>query len=149
MKKVLALGAALSCMAVLNTAAAGANVEFLNSGKVVPKGLPLSEAVKVGETLYLSGQIGLKPGTMEVVKGGVQAETRQTMDNIKQVLELNDYAMSDVVKCTVILTDISQWSDFNKTYQSYFKAPFPARTVLGSNGLALGAQVEVECMAAK
>ncbi|MGI9279228.1 MAG: Rid family detoxifying hydrolase [Endozoicomonas sp.] len=125
------------------------NVEFINSGKVIPANLPLSEAVKVGDTLYLSGQIGLKPGSMQMVEGGVKGETRQTMDNIASVLKMNGYAMGEVVKCTVILTDIKDWAAFNEVYQSYFSAPYPARTVLGSSGLALGAQVEVECMAAK
>ncbi|WP_062268205.1 Rid family detoxifying hydrolase [Endozoicomonas arenosclerae] len=124
-------------------------VEFLNSGKIIPDNLPLSEAVKVGNTLYLSGQIGLKPGSMQMVEGGVKEETRQTMDNISSLLKMNGYSMGEVVKCTVILTDINNWAAFNEVYQSYFSAPYPARTVLGSSGLALGAKVEVECMAAK
>jgi 2-iminobutanoate/2-iminopropanoate deaminase len=123
-------------------------VEFLNSGKVYPAGVPLSEAVRVGNTLYLSGQIGNRPGTLELVPGGIREEARQTMANIKTTLEANGYTMRDIVRCTVILADISKWGEFNEIYRSYFTAPYPARTAMAVSGLAIGAQVEVECVAA-
>jgi reactive intermediate/imine deaminase len=124
-------------------------VEFLNSGKVTPATLPFSEAVRVGDTLYLSGQIGIRPGTLELVPGGIQAEARQTLDNIRATLETHGYALRDVVKCTVILADIADWPAFNEVYRSFFSPPYPARSALGANGLALGARVEVECIAVK
>jgi 2-iminobutanoate/2-iminopropanoate deaminase len=131
------------------SAAGSDGIEYLNSGKVLPTNLPFSEAVRVGNTLYLSGQIGLVPGTRKLVEGGIKAEARQTMENIKTSLEANGYAMTDVVKCTVMLVDMSEWGVFNEVYASFFSAPYPARSALGANGLALGARVEVECIAAE
>jgi 2-iminobutanoate/2-iminopropanoate deaminase len=124
-------------------------VEFLNSGKIVPTTLPFSEAVRVGDTLYLSGQIGIKPGTLDLAPGGIQAETRQTLENIRTSLETHGYAMRDVVKCTVMLADIAEWATFNEVYKTYFAPPYPARSALGANGLAMGARVEVECLAVR
>lgn len=121
--------------------------EFLNSGKVYPANVPLAEAVRMDKTLLLSGQIGIKPGTLELVPGGLEKEARQTMDNIKTTLEAHGYTMDDLVKCTVMLADIGKWGDFNAVYKSYFKDHFPARSAMGVNGLAIGAQVEVECIA--
>jgi 2-iminobutanoate/2-iminopropanoate deaminase len=122
-------------------------VEFLNSGKVYPAGVPLAEAVRVGDTLYMSGQIGIQPGTLKLVPGGIKEEAKQTMTNIKTTLEAHGYTLRDVVKCTVMLADISKWGDFNEVYKSFFSEPYPARSALGANGLAVGAQVEVECIA--
>ncbi len=130
-------------------ALAGEKVEFLNSGKVVPTTLPFSEAVRVGDTLYLSGQVGIKPGTTQLVAGGIREEARQSLENIRAVLEVHGYAMRDVVKCTVMLADIGEWATFNEVYRTFFSAPYPARSALGANGLALGARVEVECIAAR
>jgi reactive intermediate/imine deaminase len=122
-------------------------VEFLNSGKVYPAGVPLSEAVRVGDTLYLSGQIGIQPGTLKLVSGGLKGEAAQAMSNIRTTLEAHGYSMRDVIKCIVMLADITQWGDFNEVYKTFFSAPYPARSALGASGLALGAQVEVECVA--
>jgi reactive intermediate/imine deaminase len=139
---------ALAGTACLLTSAAFAKApEFLNSGKVYPANVPLAEAVRLDKTLLLSGQIGIKPGTLELVPGGLKEEARQTMDNIKTTLEAHGYTMNDLVKCTVMLADIGQWSDFNVIYKSYFKDHFPARSAMGVTGLAIGAQVEVECIA--
>jgi reactive intermediate/imine deaminase len=124
-------------------------IEFLNSGKVVPATLPFSEAVRAGDTLYLSGQIGIEPGTLKVVAGGIEAEARQTLANIRTSLEAHGYALRDVVKCTVMLADIGEWAAFNDVYKAFFSAPYPARSALGANGLALGARVEVECIAVR
>jgi len=126
-----------------------AQVEFLNSSKVLPRNLPFSEAVRVGDTLYLSGQIGVIPGTLELVSGGLKAEARQTMESIKATLESHGYSMSDLVKCTVMLADISEWAEFNEIYKTFFEHPYPARSAFGTNGLALGARLEVECIAAR
>lgn len=124
-------------------------VEFLDSGKVYPAGLPLAEAVRVGDTLYLSGQIGIQPGTFKLVPGGLKEEAKQTMTNIKTSLEAHGFSMRDIVKCTVMIADISKWGDFNEVYKTFFAAPYPARSAFGANGLAVGAQVEVECIAVK
>jgi 2-iminobutanoate/2-iminopropanoate deaminase len=124
-------------------------VEFLNSGKVTPTTLPFSEAVRSGDTLYLSGQVGIKPGTLELAPGGIQAEARQALDNVKTTLETHGYSLRDVVKCTVMLADIAEWATFNEVYKTFFSPPYPARSALGANGLAIGARVEVECIAVR
>ncbi|EAQ97239.1 RidA family protein [Congregibacter litoralis] len=128
--------------------ARGAEVSFLNSSGSLAAELPFSEAVRVGDTLYLAGQLGALPGEMAVVEGGIVPETRQTLDNIRSTLKSHGLAMSDVVKCTVMLADISEWGAFNEVYAEFFSKPFPARSAFGANGLALNARVEVECIAA-
>jgi 2-iminobutanoate/2-iminopropanoate deaminase len=138
------LGVLVACVAVAKDRP---KVEFLNSGKVYPAGVPLAEAVRVGDTLYLSGQIGIEPGTLKLVPGGIREEAKQAMSNIRTTLEAHGYTMRDIVKCTVILADISRWGDFNEVYKTFFTEPYPARTAMGVSGLAIGAQVEVECIA--
>lgn len=110
-------------------------------------GLPFAEAVRVGDMLYLSGMIGLRPGTMEVVAGGLEAETRQTMDNIRAMLEAGGSSLDRVVRCLVMLDDMAEWPRFNAIWVEYFPRNPPARSALGADGLALGARVEVECTA--
>ena len=110
------------------------------------KDLPFSEAVSVGNMLYLSGQIGID-SLMELVSGGIAAETRQVMENIKTTLERNGSSLDHVIKVTVMLSDISEWGEMNKVYVQYFTKNLPARSALGANGLAMGARVEIECIA--
>src|SRR5262245_35211272 len=117
--RAIVLSAAFACAAAAH-ADSRPDIEFLNSGKIVPKTLPFSEAVRVGDTLYLSGQVGIRPGTLELVPGGIQAEARQTLENIKTTLEAHGYSMRDVVKCTVMLADIAEWATFNEVYKTYF-----------------------------
>ena len=109
---------------------------------------PFSDAVQVGDLLILSGQVGAKPGTTAVVPGGIEAETRQTMDNIGASLKRRRLGFDSVVKCTVMLADMKDWPAFNAIYATYFKkGRYPARSALGVNGLALGAKIELECWA--
>ena len=149
MKSIWLAGSLACLVAVAATAAEPDKAEFLNSGKVYPAGVPLSEAVRVGDTLYLSGQIGVQPGTLKLVPGGLKEEARQTMTNIRTTLEAHGYSMNDIVKCTVMLADMSKWSEFNGIYTNFFTGRYPARSALGTTELALGAQVEVECIAHK
>jgi 2-iminobutanoate/2-iminopropanoate deaminase len=109
--------------------------------------LPFSSAVRVGDMLYLSGQIGTD-STGKLVAGGIGPETRQTMDNIRAVVERNGSSMDRVVKCLVMLADMDQWRAMNEVYVTYFPRHLPARSAMGASGLALGAQVEIECLAA-
>lgn len=111
------------------------------------EGLPFSTAVRVGDLVYLSGQIGVRPGTRELAPGGIGPETRQTMENIKQVLEYVGSGLDRVVKCTVFLADIADYAAMNDVYRSYFPTEPPARSALAASGLALGAAVEIECIA--
>ncbi len=120
-------------------------VEYLVGARSRP--LPFSDAVRVGHMLYLSGQIGTD-STFALVPGGVRAESKQTMENVRAVLERHGSSLDRVVKCTVMLADMSEWGAFNEVYAGYFrKDRLPARSALGVNGLALGARVEVECWA--
>jgi len=120
------------------------DIEYLTSENL--KELPFSAAVRVGRMLYLSGQIGIDASS-KLVLGGISAETRQAMENIKVVLEQNGSSLNHVVKATVMLADMSEWSDMNKVYTTYFDKHLPARSALGANGLAMGARVEIECIA--
>lgn len=108
---------------------------------------PFSSAVRANGFLILSGQIGTD-SSGKVVAGGIQAETRQTMENIKGVLVQNGSSIDRVVKCTVFLADMSEWAAMNDIYVTFFSAGRrPARSAMGANGLALGAHVEIECLA--
>lgn len=120
---------------------------FLEAPGAAERQLPFSEAVRAGDFLFLAGQIGLDPETMKPVPGGIVPESLRALGNIRDVLERHDASLRDVVKCTVFLADISEWPAFNDVYKQFFSHPYPARSALGANGLALGARVEVECIA--
>ncbi len=109
-------------------------------------GLPFSEAVRVGNFLFLSGELGVDEN-MKLVPGGITAETHQTMQNIKTTLERHGSSLDKVIKCLVMLADMAEWGEMNKVYITYFPNRLPARSAMGANGLALGARVEIECMA--
>lgn len=126
---------------------AQAEVDYIQSETTRSLGLPFSDAVRVGDMLFLSGQIGNVPGEMAVVPGGIRAETRQVLENIKGLLEANGSFMDRVVKCLVMMADIAEWPAMNEIYVDYFKEPYPARSALAGTGLALGARVEIECWA--
>lgn len=116
----------------------------------LPADLPFSSAVNVGGTIYLSGEIGRAPGGTEIVEGGVGAQTQQIFENYQRTLNRMDARLSDIVKCTVFLDDMSQYAAMNAAYSEYFPArAAPARSTLGADGLALGADVEIECIAIK
>lgn len=142
------VAAALLCMVQQALADQPIPIEFLNSGKVFPRNLPLTEIVRHGNTLYLSGQVGIQPGTTKLVPGGLQEEARQTLENIKTTLEAHGYSMGNLVMCTVMLADMADWQAFSEVYKGFFSGDYPARSAFGVNGLALGAKVQVECVGA-
>lgn len=110
---------------------------------------PFTPAVQVGNLLFLAGQIGTAANAQgAVVAGGIKAETRQTMENIKEVLQKSGSSLDRVVKCTVFMADMREWDAMNEVYATYFPRNKPARSALGANGLALSARVEIECIAA-
>jgi 2-iminobutanoate/2-iminopropanoate deaminase len=123
-------------------------MQFFNTAAAKSMRLPFSQAVRIGDVLYLSGQLGNVAGTFELVPGGLEAEARRTMENIAATLKENGLSFRDVFKVTVMLADMSRWGDFNEIYAPYFEPDrLPARSAFGVSGLALGAQVELECCA--
>jgi reactive intermediate/imine deaminase len=113
---------------------------------LAPLKLPFSEAVRVGPLLYLSGAMGVDD-TGALVPGGIEAETRQTLANIRSVLERHGSSMDRVIKCTAMLADMGEWPAMNRVYVEYFTVNLPARSAFGASGLALGGRVEIECIA--
>jgi 2-iminobutanoate/2-iminopropanoate deaminase len=108
--------------------------------------LPFSEAVRVGPMLYLSGALGID-ATGKLVPGGIEAETRQAMENIRAVLERHGSSMDRVIKCTAMLADMAEWPAMNRVYLEFFPTHRPVRSAFGASGLALGARVEIEAVA--
>ncbi len=110
-------------------------------------GLPFSAAVRVGNMLYLSGQIGTVPGTRQLADTGITGQVRQALENIKATLAYAGSSLERVVKCTVFLVDIKDFAAMNAVYTTYFPKDPPARSTIAASGLALGAKVEIECLA--
>jgi reactive intermediate/imine deaminase len=109
---------------------------------------PYSQAVRAGNTLWLSGQIPLDPVTKELVQGDIETQTRRVFDNIKAVVAAAGANLDDVVKTTIFLTDLSHFALVNKVMAECFREPYPARSTVGVAALPRGAQVEVECIVA-
>ena len=121
---------------------------------ITPEGvarLPVfSHAIRSGNLIFLSGQLGALPGVNppQVIEGGIEAETRQTFENITEVLAAAGATLEDIVKCTVFLADIDDYAAMNAVYIEYFPNDPPARAAFAATGLALGALVEIDCIAA-
>ncbi|SHM75447.1 reactive intermediate/imine deaminase [Duganella sacchari] len=140
LKRLTIILSLLACTGI----ASAADAEFYNQGN--PPGRPFSLAVRAGDVVYLSGQLGTDDKGL--VPGGFEAQSRKAMENVAAILKGMDLGMDNVIKCTIMIADMKKWADFNKVYVSYFKPDrLPARSALGANGLALGGEVEVECMA--
>lgn len=121
------------------------HVEYLTSPR--PRPAPFSDAVRVGNMLYLSGKLGTD-SSGRLAPGGIQAETKQTLENIKSLLERSGSSLDQVVKCTVMLADMNEWGAMNEVYVTFFAQDRrPARSAFGVSGLALNARVEIECLA--
>lgn len=123
-------------------------IVFHPSHETKKQNAPFSDAVETADFLFLAGQIGMDHSVRKVVSGGIQAETKQTIENIKAVLEHHNLSLDNVVKCTVILSDINNFSAFNEVYTKYFTKK-PARTTFAAAGLAANALIEIEVVAAK
>ena len=138
---------ALACAACTHAAPAGPDPQFINMADPWP--YPFSSAVRTGNLVFVSGQIGtrLESGAPVLVAGGIEPETRQTLDNIRAIVERAGTSMDRVVKCMVMLADMADWPRVNEIYATYFPGPKPARSAFGATGLALGARVEIECTA--
>ena len=141
-RRLLAVCALICC-----AGSASAATEYLNTEESKALNLPFSEAVRVGDLLILSGQLGTLPGTTDIAPGGISGQAHQALKNIKAILERNGSGMDKVVKCTVMMADIAEWPAFNEVYVTYFPGPKPARSAFAAGGLAFGAKVELECWA--
>lgn len=151
----LALVMSTGCRVAIARRAAAADAPQARADTAVyltpfgPPTRPFSPAVRVGSLIYLSGQIGTDASANgAVVPGGIEAETRQTLENIRTVLTAVGSSMDKVVKCTIMLADMKEWDRMNAVYREFFTpGRLPARSALGANGLALNARVEIECIA--
>jgi 2-iminobutanoate/2-iminopropanoate deaminase len=118
------------------------------STEKAPKAIgPYSQAILAEDLVYTAGQVGLDPATMELVEGGVEAQTRQVLTNLKHVLESADSGLKFVVKTTVFLQDMADFAKMNTVYAEFFAENPPARSTVQVAGLPKGALVEIECVA--
>lgn len=116
---------------------------------LAPKAIgPYSQAIRAGDTVYLSGQIGLDPKTGELVTGGIEPEARRVFTNLKAVAEASGKGLDQVVRVTVYLTDLAHFTSVNEIMAEYFHAPYPARVTIGVTALPRGALIEVDAVMA-
>lgn len=131
---------------LMMTSSANAQVQRIGEPSLNGQRLPFSTAVRAGDTVYLSGALGIGPDGK--LGQGMAAQARLAMDNLASALKQAGLGWNDVVKCTVMLDDMADWPAFNQVYVTYFPdGKFPARSAFGADGLALGALLEVECIA--
>ena len=112
-------------------------------------GLPYSPGILVGDTLYLAGQLGRNPATSQIVPGGIEAETRQTLTNIREVLREAGMDFPDVVSVTAYIVDFKEFDAYNKVYREFFPKDPPARATVGAAALNQGGRVELQMIAVK
>ena len=110
---------------------------------------PYSQAIQVGNLVFTSGQIPIDPSTGNIVDGGIKSQTRQSLQNIKAILESVDVKMKSIVKTTVFLSDMNNFAEMNEVYSEFFTEPYPARSAVAVKTLPKGALVEIEAVAEK
>ena len=120
--------------------------EIINTDQAPTAIGPYSQAVKVGDTVYLSGQIPLDPHTMQLVEGGMEIQIRRVFDNLAAVADAAGGSLADIVKLNVFLTDLGHFTLVNEVMAGYFKEPYPARAALGVTALPRGASVEMDAV---
>jgi 2-iminobutanoate/2-iminopropanoate deaminase len=131
---------------VFASGAAAAPPQYFPAPPLNGRPAPFSAAVRVGDVLYLSGQIGITPDGK--LPDTFEGQAKQTMENVGAALKARGLGWGDVFKCTVMIADMKNWPAFNQVYVPYFaKGKLPARSAFGSSGLALGAELELECLA--
>jgi 2-iminobutanoate/2-iminopropanoate deaminase len=123
------------------------NRTIVHTDKVPPARVPLSQAIKVGDWLFASGQLGMDPRTGRLIEGGIKAETRQVCENLKAVLEAGGSSLERVVKVTIYLADLGELLAMNEIFNEYFSIDPPARTTFQAAALVAGARVEIEAIA--
>jgi 2-iminobutanoate/2-iminopropanoate deaminase len=148
-----ATAAVLACtLAVSACATATARTTAPARAVIAPPGVTLlaaySPAIRTGDLVFLSGQVGLRPGARELVPGGIAEETRQALENVRTILDAAGLTPREVVKCTVFLADMAEYEPMNRVYAAFFGGDPPARSAVGVAALPLAARVEIECIAA-
>jgi 2-iminobutanoate/2-iminopropanoate deaminase len=144
--RLIAIAIAVLTISGAASAATRPTVEHLSRPVLNGDPLPFSDAVRVGDTLYLSGQLGIDANRK--LPDGIEAQTKQALDNVGAILNRAGLGYQDVFHCTAMLADMKLWPDFNKVYVTYFpEGKRPARSAFGASGLALGGLVELECQA--
>ncbi|MEM8999990.1 MAG: Rid family detoxifying hydrolase [Bacteroidota bacterium] len=123
-------------------------ITFHKSHEVKKQNAPFSDAVEAGNLFFLAGQIGMDHSTRTMVVGGIKAETKQAINNIKEVLQQHGMTLDNVVKCTVILSTMDDFGAFNEVYVPYFTNK-PARTTFAASGLARNAKIEIDVIAVR
>ncbi|MEZ5490005.1 MAG: RidA family protein [Gammaproteobacteria bacterium] len=121
-------------------------IQPVNTSKAPHAIGPYSQAIKAGNLVFLSGQIPLLPSTMELVEGGIEAQTNQVFKNLSAVIEASGATLADVVKLTIYLTDLTEFPRVNDIMASYFSEPYPARATIEVSALPKGSQVEVDAV---
>ena len=119
----------------------------VHTDRVPPARVPLSQAIRMGDWVFASGQLGIDPGTGRLIEGGISAETRQVCENLKAVLEAAGSSMEKVAKVTIYLADLGELMAMNQVFSQYFPVDPPARTTFQAAGLVGGARVEIEAIA--
>ena len=119
----------------------------VHTDKVPPARVPLSQAIKVGEWVFASGQLGMDPKTGRLADGGIKGETRQVCENLKAVLEAAGSSLGKVAKVTIYMADLGELMAMNEVFSEYFRQNPPARTTFQAGGLIAGARVEIEAIA--
>ncbi|HEX6747617.1 MAG TPA: RidA family protein [Longimicrobium sp.] len=149
MRRIALLPALLlcACSVAVQTSRDAEQMRFITPPEGWP--YPFSPAVRVGNLVFLSGQLGTRTvdGRPVLIPGGVEAETRQALENIRAIAEQSGSSMDRIAKCTVMMADMAEWPRMNAVYAAFFPGPKPARSAFGTTGLALGARVEIECVA--
>ena len=148
MKNLLFITTLFFFFATTSCADTNSQIKFYESHEPKKSEAPFSDVVEANGFLFLSGQVGVDHNTRQLVKGGIEAETKQCLENIKAVLEYHKSSLDEVVKATVILKDINDFVVFNEIYKSYFPNK-PARTTFAASGLAVGAHIEIDVIAVK
>ncbi len=121
--------------------------QVVHTDKVPPARVPLSQAIKVGDWVFVSGQLGMDPKTGRLAEGGIESETRQVCENLKAVLEAAGSSLAKVAKVTIYVTDLGELLQMNEVFSGYFPIDPPARTTFQAAGLVAGARVEIEAIA--
>ena len=147
---LLTLGMLSACMNTQNQIRENIKIEHFTSDESEKLGFPFSDATIVDNIIYVSGQVGNRPGTTELISGGIGPETTQALNNIKSIINQLGSSSEDVFKCLCMLSDINDYSEMNQAYRMFFdEVKKPSRSTFAGSGLALGAKIEIECWAVK